>query len=196
MKKILSLILCVLLVGCSSNTVSKSDYDVLLKEKNTLELEVNNLKKTNEKLQESNLKKEVDSLEKQLLNVNLELSKLKERLDNEISDIKISGGFVATLRHLMPDYGLDDRVIGIAIVQWFQGDTFVVRIDSEVAKKLEIGKTYYFEIKEKVIQGHTLNEVKDLVYSENHMIQVINTRLPKEDELGLASPTVNVEKVK
>lgn len=176
MKKIMSICLCLLLVGCSSN----SKIEKYENEMNELKLEIDSLSEKNEKLEE------------QIKGVKVQLDQAEKKLSKK-SNFRISGGFVATLRHLMPDYGCDDRVLGIAVVSWFQGDTFVVRIDSEIANKLEIGKSYYFEIEEKTIENTTLEEVSQLVYTAQSYTKVIGYREPKENEIGIESTRITIE---
>ena len=104
MKKLLSLCLCLVLVGCSSNTISQEEYDALVKKNEELTEEV------------IKLKKEIKDLNNQ---------------DNSV-DVKISGGFVATVRDKMSDYVLDDFTQNTVILQWFQGDMFVMKVNEKM----------------------------------------------------------------
>ena len=175
MKKLLSLCLCLVLVGCSSNTISQEEYDALVKKN--------------------------EGLTEEVIKLNKEIKDLNNQ-DNSV-DVKISGGFVATVRDKIPDYVLDDFTLNTVILQWFQGDMFVMKIDEKMISNLEIGKTYYFEIEEVILDkesyGLTVSETQKLLngnISSYNFIKIKSYRNPIDNEGGLESYFVIIEEVK
>ncbi len=175
MKKLLSLCLCLVLVGCSSNSVTQEEYDALVKKNEELTEEVNKL--------------------------NNEIKDLSNQ-DNSVN-VKISGGFSATVRNKMPDYILDDETLNTVVLQWFQADMFIMNIGEDIVSDLEIGKTYYFELEtvilDKETYGLNVYEVQKILNGNAgayNWLKVASVRAPKDNEIGIESNFINVEETK
>ena len=196
MKKIILSFVCLLLVGCSN--VSKEEYEQLIEEKKALQVSYNSIKK------------ELQDLQISYNDQAIKLEDLKE-FESELKkkeDVKISGGFVATVRDVTPDNCVNDYTLRLVLLQWFQGDTFVLNIEEHVATKGELAKklknkTYYFEIEpvvvEKELYNMSVEDVKDLLNASitvNNWIKIKDFREIKDNEGGLNSWFINVEPVK
>lgn len=194
MKKIILSFVCLLLVGCSN--VSKEEYEQLIEEKKALQVSYNSIKK------------ELQDLQISYNDQAIKLEDLKESELKKKEDVKISGGFVATVRDVMPDNCVDDYTLRLVLLQWFQGDTFVLNIEEHVATKGELAKklknkTYYFEIEpvvvEKELYNMSVEDVKDLLNASitvNNWIKIKDFREIKDNGGGLNSWFINVEPVK
>ena len=181
MKKLLSLCVCLLLVGCSSG-VTQEEYDSLVKKNEELSSEITKL--------------------------NEEIADLKYAHDDgvtqyEATNVKVSGGFVATVREKMPDYVLDDSTLSVVVLQWFQGNMFILDVDNEIVSELEIGKAYYFEIESVVLDkdsyGLSVPEVQKLLngnIASFDIVKVKSYRNPTDDEGGINSDFIAIEEVK
>ena len=178
MKKIIISLLCLCLVGCSN--VSKKEYEHLVHENKELQVAYNQVME--------------------------DLNEFESKLENK-EDVKISGGFVATVRDVMPDNCVDDFTSRLVLLQWFQGDTFVLRIDEKaveknLGEKLE-NKRYYFEIEPVVVKKECYNmsveDVNDMLSASmtvHNWIKIKDFREVNDDEGGLNSWFINVEPVK
>ena len=62
--------------------------------------------------------------------------------------LKVYGKFTATVRGLIPDYVTDGETARAAVVTLFQGMPFVLYLNENLCKELEIGKTYTFIVEE------------------------------------------------
>ena len=190
MKKIILSLVCLLLVGCSNATEEK--YEQLIEEKKALQVSYNSIKKDLQDLQISYNDQAI------------KLEDLKE-FESEMKkkeDVKISGGFVATVRDVMTDNCIDDYTLRLVLLQWFQGDTFVLNVNEEVAKKIK-NKTYYFEIEPVVVEKEFYNmsveDVKEMLNASitvHDWISIKDFREIKDNEGGLNSWFINVESVK
>lgn len=132
-----------------------------------------------------------------LLSQNKRLSiELEE--ERETVDTKVTGAFVATLRHVIPDYTLDNTTPQIAILTEFQSAPFLLHIGEEMAAKLEAGKTYYFEVEDTPIGEIPIMEFEKEYYSIEQGIYPLiikSVREAKESEGGLNSPQIRYEKI-
>lgn len=174
MKKVFSLILCLLLVGCTSN-VSQEEYD-------KIKSEVNNLTTNYEQMTKA-------------------YNDLKEQV-KEIADIKISGGFVAQVIGMCYDPESENGEIRYLTVKRFQGDYEIIRVKDKIANKITTGKTYFFEIEDAVVEkdiySMTLDQVNaalaDNIYA-HQWINVTGARTPLDSEMGIAE-TLIIEVIK
>lgn len=113
-------------------------------------------------------------------------------------NIRISGGFTATVREVMPDYCFDNVTPAVAVVTEFQSGPFIVNLGPELASELVAGETYVFEIESKEIQvpAGTESYISNTVVLLNqYNLQVVGYRVAEDDELGLESLTLSVEKM-
>ncbi|MBZ4670588.1 MAG: hypothetical protein JG769_892 [Oscillospiraceae bacterium] len=110
---------------------------------------------------------------------------------------KITGSFCATVRWVGPDYCLDDSTPNTVMLTLFQSAPFLIFPGEEAASKLEVGKTYYFEIEDTPIGSIPKSEFDKGVITEKafvlYPIKIKAFRLAKEDEMGLNSPNLKYE---
>ncbi len=121
----------------------------------------------------------------------------------ETVDVKLSGGFTATVRGFMPDYVYSDDNSNIVILTLFQDTPFLISkynfADVNLSEELEIGETYYFQFEDSYLSGITLSEVSDNSYMspteaiENYGVTIEGFRAPTEDEQGLNSVQIFFE---
>ncbi len=127
-----------------------------------------------------------------------DLIKQNQQLKSELApyqetiNTKITGSFVATVRELSPDYVGDCVTPTIAVLTCFQSPPFMVHVGKEMASKLKVGESYYFEIEEKSIGEISKAEFnKGCPYVEeayaSYHFQIKSFRTPKEEEGGLDS---------
>lgn len=171
------------LAGCSNEQVSKKDYMLLLEENNQLKAACQKYEKL---LAENNQSEE---------NVQDEAVKTAEVLH-----VKITGGFSATVRDTLPDYCFDSETPSVAVVTLFQDGPFVLDVGQEIAKQLEVGKTYYFEVVDQEIDDLTKEEYNrgyadPVTVMRKYHVGIADVREPAEDELGLECVKLNFEQI-
>ena len=133
-----------------------------------------------------------------LLSQNERLS-IELESERETVDAKVSGAFVATVRHIIPDYTLDNTTPRIAILTQFQSEPFMLYLGEEMAAKLEAGKTYYFEVDDTPVGEIPVVEFeKGYYYIEQgtYRLNIKSVREPTEGEGGLNLPQIRYEKNK
>lgn len=173
MKKLASLLCCLLLVGCSTNTITQEEYDKLVKENQTLTSKV-------EKLTD-------------------QLSKYDDIVDVKISGgfvAEVIGMYYdpetenGEMRYLtVKRFQGDHELIRVSS-----------KVAEKI--NINTAQTYYFEIEttivEKDVYSMSVDDVNsalgDNIYAY-HWINVLDVRKPLENELGL-SETLVVEEVK
>lgn len=116
-----------------------------------------------------------------------ELAPLKETINT-----KITGDFVATVRDLSPDYAGDCVTPRVAVLTCFQMGPFMVHVGEEMASKLKIGESYYFEIADQ-----SIGEISKAEFDKGcppieaayalYYFKIKSFRAPKESEGGLDS---------
>lgn len=160
MKKVGFLIILVLVTGCSS--VSQSNYNELVLERNEI-------------LQENELlrKEKQDYLE----------------TSSEMMTVNLNGEFTAFVRELLADETVDDSVPAYAILELFQVSPILVSL-GEVGSQVSEGESYVFTIEPKDIEI-TLEEYES-GYPEvgrsflNYNVRIESIRpWAKEDFAGL-----------
>lgn len=114
---------------------------------------------------------------------------------------KITGGFTATVRELLPDYVSDDKTNTMAVVTEFQAPPFIVNVGEDIASKLEKGKNYYFQVKERFVVDIPEKEFKEgeldtLEAVNKYNLEISEFREPTEEEKGNNSPKIIIEKSK
>lgn len=112
--------------------------------------------------------------------------------------IRISGGFTATVREVLPDYCLDNVTPSVAVVTEFQSGPFIISLGEELASELVIGENYVFEIEPKEVQvatGTESNSNNTVVLLNQYNLRVVSYRVAEEDELGLESLTLSVDRM-
>jgi len=183
------------LTGCGGG-VTQEQYDQISTENAQLQSE------------NAQLQSEKDSLsaENQKL-----LSEAK--IETKSVDAKLTGGFVATVLQLMPDYVSDDTP-RIALLKQFQDSPFLFRLNDEILPQIKAGESYYFEI-----EDYPVSEIKYITIGNDDYIQIGNypiieiyggfeqgsfsldpgaslpytiksVRPPNEDETGVNSPSI------
>ena len=163
--------------GCTSNQVTQSEYSAL------------SVKYESVLLERDLLLTEIQDLESKL-------SVLSQSLVKEPVSMKLVGGFVATVRDVIPDYVLDDETLQVAILTEFQSPPFTVYVGEKIGSQLEIGKTYYFHVAEQTIVDFPESEFKNGFLSVETWLSLYNLRIesvrePKDNESGLSSPQLN-----
>lgn len=173
MKKVIMSLLCFLLLGCSNSL--KNDCEDLMDENNQLKVQIQELTD--------------------------ELNDCKEELDQydeyEKGKVKISGGLVLSVDAKLDDPHTESTVENVLVVRLFQSNHDIIRVSDEIAKEVEIGETYFFEIKPKVIEDVSVNEVQEVLSLDigaMQWLEVDRVREPKEDEYGLAE-NLHIEQV-
>lgn len=137
------------LTGCGSK-VDQSEYDTVCAERDALQAELNTIQIKMEEVQ-----KECNQRVEERNALQAELEEMQSRVEEKIW-VKISGGFVATVHGIIPDYSISEDIPMMAVVSTFQDSPFVIRV-GELAEKLEAGETYVFEINE---QEHQMTRVE------------------------------------
>lgn len=113
--------------------------------------------------------------------------------DNDNVNVMLTGNFVATVRHLIPDYCLDNTTKTVAVVTFFQDGPFAIYVGDELASELEEGVSYYFEIEDMEIGEITKEQFEGGPYMvvesllKNNHTKFKTVRPSKEDECGLDS---------
>lgn len=118
--------------------------------------------------------------------------------ETELITVKISGGFTATVRGLIPDYVLDGWTPREAIVTEFMSDPYTLYV-GDLAQQLEIEETYVFEIEPEIVQVSeselkriNICDPKTVIYFR---LTISNVRIAGDDEIGLASKSLTYERV-
>lgn len=175
MKKLVMSLLCLLLVGCSS--ISKEDYDLVVKEN-------------------GELKTQIQELSTQLNKYKYELDQQKQQ--NGKGQVKISGGLVLTVDAKLIDPNIDSKNPNTLVVRPFQSNPEILIVDEEIVKKVKVGETYFFEMKTKTIEDVSYNEVVDTINLDlgaMRWLEVVGVREPQENEYGLAE-NLHIEVIK
>lgn len=135
-----------------------------------------------------------------------ELLQQNQRLISELEPLqesintKITGSFVATVRQLSPDYCGDCFTPRVAVLTCFQTGPFMVHVGKEMASKLKIGESYYFEIADQSIGEITKAEFEkgcpsvEAAYAL-YYFKIKSFRAPKESEGGLDSVHIIYEPI-
>ena len=129
--------------------------------------------------------------ENQMLSKQVE--ELTEKLSSydEIVDVRVSGGFVATVFDRMADPEVDSSVENVLSFHFFQGDFEYLTVSKEISDQIEVGKTYYFEFEPFVVQkdyySMSISNVEYVLASEidSFGLHVVHVREASEDEMGL-----------
>lgn len=170
MNKLIGLLCCFLLVGCSG--VSKDEYQQIIKENEYLKTEVTQLKADKEEMDKKDFKGE---------------------------NLKLSGGFIATVREILPDHVFDDKTNRSVVMQLFQSDLFVMNVGEKIASQVKVGETYYFEIEEVKLLYSDYGLTKDQVsqalinLTAYNWIKIKDVRKPNENEGGLENVFIKIE---
>lgn len=131
-----------------------------------------------------------------LLSENEKLSIELER-ERETVDAKVTGAFVATVRHTIPNYTLDNTTPTIAILTEFQLEPFMLHLDEEMTANLDVGKTYYFEVEDTPIGEIPAGEFEKGYYDieqGKYRLKIKSVRESKGSEGGVNSPQIRYEK--
>jgi outer membrane murein-binding lipoprotein Lpp len=112
------------LTGCSS--VSESDYDTIVSERDDLLAENEQLKSDYQAVVDEN-------------------SDLLEKLNGQVT---VSGYFTATVRSTIPDYVSDGETPLMVVVTCFQSSPFTLWLGDELISQVEVGETYVFRVRE------------------------------------------------
>lgn len=118
--------------------------------------------------------------------------------EKSYENIRISGGFTATVREILPDYCLDNVTPSVAVVTEFQSGPFIISLGEDLASGLVVGETYVFEIEPKEIQldaGAESNINNTVTLLNQYNLKVVSYRVAEENELGLESLTLSVNKM-
>ena len=123
-----------------------------------------------------------------------QVEELTEELSSydEIVDVRVSGGFVATVFDRMADPEVDSTVENVLSIHFFQGDFEYLTVSKEISEQVEVGKTYYFEFEPFVVQkdyySMSVSTVEYVLASkmDSFGLNVISVREAREDEMGLA----------
>jgi len=121
----------------------------------------------------------------------------------ETIDCYITGSFVATLRHLIPDYCLDGTTLTTAVVTLFQDGPIAIYVGEEIASEMTEGERYVFYVKDDTIRTISEEEfetgsieggvdVRDAMIMKN--VRVESVRLAEEHEAGLDTCWLKYEK--
>jgi len=126
-----------------------------------------------------------------------------EETVEETIDCYITGSFVATLRHLIPDYCLDGTTLTTAVVTLFQDGPIAIYVGEEIASEMTEGERYVFYVKDDTIRTISEEEfetgsieggvdVRDAMIMKN--VRVESVRLAEEHEAGLDTCWLKYEK--
>ena len=182
-----------MICGCVRG-VPQNDFDRLSAANQKLADENQELADENQKLADENQR-----LTEELNIVKAEAEYATEK-NSEMVYAKLTGGFVATVRHIIPNYVLD-LMPRVAIVTMFQDSPFMLgsaNLDEETVAKLEIGQTYYFEIEDTPTGEIPIEELyTDYLFGQDRYPPFIITsiRPAEEDETGINGPSVTYQKI-
>ena len=123
-----------------------------------------------------------------------QVEELTEKLSSydEIVDVRVSGGFVATVFDRMADPEVDSSVENVLSIHFFQGDFEYLTVSKEISDQIEVGKTYYFEFEPFVVRkdyySMSISDVEYVLASgiDSFGMNVVKVREAREDEMGLA----------
>ena len=126
----------------------------------------------------------------------IENQNLSAALMPATADAKLTGAFVATVRHIIPDYIFDNVTPQIAILTQYQSGPFMLFMDETIIAKLEVGQIYYFEIEDTPVGEMLESEMGyyNLGCDVNPPFNIKSVRAPEEDEIGVSSPNVTYQK--
>lgn len=105
--------------------------------------------------------------------------------------VQVSGSFTAAVRAIMPDYVLYDEIPTVAVVSLYQDYPFLLYLDEEICRELEVGKAYTFIIDEQtaVLSSDEMGPRPENVVSEgalmNRKFSITGVRTPVEEEYGV-----------
>jgi len=113
-----------------------------------------------------------------------------EELSEELIECYIAGSFVATVRHLIPDYCFDGTTLTTAVVTLFQDGPIAIYVGEEIASELTEGERYVFTVKDNHVRTVTKEDfelgyvdVRDAVIMKN--VRIDSVRPAEEYEAGL-----------
>lgn len=102
----------------------------------------------------------------------------------------ITGGFVAKVHLLLPNYAVDNVTLSEAVVTEFQCGPFIVSVKPPLAAQLQTDEWYFFEIEPKEIGEISQREFE--LGCQNieaaiatHNLHIVGVRLAQEDEKGM-----------
>ncbi|MBQ7131064.1 MAG: hypothetical protein IJO29_00690 [Oscillospiraceae bacterium] len=110
--------------------------------------------------------------------------------NEERVNIHVSGEFAVYVCDFVPFYGNNPEENSLAVVQHFQGEMFLVRMDESIADEIEASQTYVFTIDENfyvvpshyIIDGRVSPEILRIPY-----VTVKDYRLAEGEEFGVSS---------
>lgn len=105
-------------------------------------------------------------------------------------NIHVSGEFAVCVRDFVPFYGNNPEENSLAVVQHFQGEMFLVRMDESIADEIEASQIYVFTIDQNfyvvpshyIIDGRVSSDILRIPY-----VTVKDYRLAEEEEFGVSS---------
>ena len=109
-------------------------------------------------------------------------------IDDDVTTT-VSGSFTASLKKLLPYYGVDDRNC-LAVVFEFQGQPFLINLMNIDTDSLELDKTYVFTVEPKTFDGY--------IYHTNEIVQYLNIvdcRPAEGNESGLESLQLEIDEI-
>jgi hypothetical protein len=140
--------------------------------------------------QNSFLREGIRQLSDEILELQTQLSALQEAAENsadEMMEAMVTGSFVATVRHIMPDFVFDERP-RIAVLTEFQSGPVLFRLDPEIISQLEIGKTYVFEVEDTPVGKISMGEYGrwgTYALERQSHLNIRSIRLAEEHEKGV-----------
>ncbi|MEG1389416.1 MAG: hypothetical protein RSD07_03545 [Angelakisella sp.] len=114
--------------------------------------------------------------------------------------VKVKGGFVAKVRHVIPGYCLDNSTPQVAVVTRFQSLPFTVYLGEKKAAELKIDETYYFEIDSSMTIDITQQDYdKGCAEAEKMLVlynlRIASVRVATEEERGMVPIPMQYVKV-
>jgi len=116
------------------------------------------------------------------------LSQHSERLQNIVTTLEtdeavIAGNFVATIRHLMPNYVLDNQ-LRVAVLTEFQSNPFILEMDVNIIQQLTVGQTYFFEIEATSVGEVLVSDIWQRTSIDLFYARVVSARPATSSETG------------
>ena len=111
---------------------------------------------------------------------------------------KISGSFTVTVHEVIPDYGVDSDIPGVAVVTEFQSHPFTIRVGEEIGRKLideQADNVFVFTI-EPIEVDCSKEDVQKMELSSivwEFPVKIKDYRVAEENELGLESLHLTIE---
>jgi len=117
------------------------------------------------------------------------LTQQHDRLQNiveslESSEAVIAGNFVATVRHLMPNYILDNQ-LRVAVLTEFQNSPFMLEMDVDIIQQLTVGQTYFFEIEATPVGEVLVSSLWQRTNIDQFNARVVSARPATSSETGI-----------